>query len=124
MEILPHDELKAILHSYNVDGLSFDDAKQVSPDMTIYFFHDKEKTTYVLLAADYLGGFEDKTLPYNFEFNYGHPYSEITFNAIQSFSYSENAPQKATEYIDDNHLWTKASTGDLCMLFKCSDIKS
>ncbi len=39
------------------------------------------------------------------------------FRAIYRFSYIEEATKKAIDYIDDDKLWTKASTGDLCMLF-------
>ena len=123
MEKISEDELNEILHSYNLDGLSFDNAKQVEPDIILYFFHDKENIPYVLLTADYLGGYEDKNLPYDFEFDYGYPYRKVTFRAWEAFSYSEDSSKKADEYIDDNHLWTKASTGDVCMLFRCSDLK-
>ena len=57
MERIPQDELDTILHSYSVDGLSFDDAKQVSPDMTLYFFHDKEKIGGQVTSAADMGLF-------------------------------------------------------------------
>ena len=123
MDKIPQDELSEILHSYNIDGLSFDRAKQVEPDMMLNFFHDEEKTNYAQLAADYLGGYEDKELPYDFEFDYGYPYNKVSFRATKVFSYSSKAEKKADGHIDDEHLWTKASTGDVCMLFACSDLK-
>lgn len=124
IEKIPQDELTEILHSYNLYGLSFDTAEQVEPDMIIYIFSDENNFKYVLLAADTLSGYEDNELPYDFEFDYGYPYNKVSFCAIKLFSHSEDAPKKATEYIDDKNIWAKASTGDVCMLFGCTNLKT
>ena len=117
MNKISEDELNDILESYGVSGLVFEGSKWVTPDSMIYVFLDKDGTSYVLYAADFLGGYEDLDMPHDFEFDDGYPYSKVSFRAVKIFSYKEDAEKKALGYTDDNHYWTKASTGDVCMLF-------
>ena len=123
MSQISQNELTEILESYGIINASLTQVKFVTPDSAIYVFSDKNGTNYVLYAADYLGGYEDIKLPYNFEFDYGFPYSTVSFQATKILSYKDDAKKKADGYIDDNHYWTKASTGDVCMLFECSNLK-
>ena len=123
MNKITQDELVEILNSYGVNGLSYDGAKQITPDSMIYLFSNEDDAKFILLAADYLGGYEDIDMPHDFEFDDGYPYSKVSFRAVKVFSYKKYAKKKAEEYIDDKHYWTKASTGDVCMLFGVSDLK-
>lgn len=116
------DELMEILKSYGIEDLIFDKFLQVEPDLALYIFHDDKNINYVLIAADYLDGYEDLELPCDFEFNYYYN-KIVSFRAIRRFSYLDNATKKTEGYIDDDHLWTKASTGDVCMLYACDDLK-
>ncbi len=120
---IPQDELFEILESYGIDGVSFDSSWDVGPDSMVYVFSDKYGAKYVLLVADYLGGYEEIEVPCNFEFDYGFPYSKVSFRAVKVFAYKDNAKKKAEGYIDDNHYWTIASTGDVCMLFGVDELK-
>ena len=122
MDKIGQDELVEILNSYGVEGVFYDDAKQITPDSMIYIFSDKDGIKYILLAADYLGGYEELEMPYDFEFDDGFPYSKAFFRAVKVFSYKKDAKKKADEYIDDKHYWTKASTGDVCMLFVVDEL--
>lgn len=88
----------------------------------LYIFR-KGGANYILYAADYLGGYEDLDMPHNFAFDDGYPYSKVSFRAIKIFSYKKDAKKKADGYIDDNHYWTKASTGDIYMLFAVDELK-
>ena len=105
MNKIEQEELAEIHNSYGIEGVLYDGAK------------------YVLLAADYLGGYEEYEMPYDFEFDDGFPYSQASFRAVKVFSYKEDAKKKADGYIDDKHYWTKASTGDVCMLFAVDELK-
>ena len=119
------NELAEIIESYGLSNLVFDTFRWVEPDTAIYIYHDKNniKIKYCLMASDYLGGYEDLELPYDFEFDYEHPYSKGSFRAVKIFQYKNNAKKKADGYIDDNHYWTKASNGYVCMLFAVEDLK-
>ena len=123
MNKIEQEELAEILDSYGIEGVLYDGAKQITPDSMIYIFSDKDGAKYVLLAADYLGGYEEFEMPYDFEFDDGFPYSQASFRAVKVFSYKEDAKKKADGYIDDKHYWTKASTGDVCMLFAVDELK-
>ncbi len=123
MNKITRDELAEILNSYGVNGVFYNSTKQITPDSMIYIFSDKDGAKYILLAADYLGGYEEFDMPHDFEFDDGFPYSNISFRATKVFSYRKNAKKKAEEYIDDKHFWTKASTGDVCMLFAVDELK-
>ena len=117
MEKISEKELIEILKSYGVSDASFLASKRVTPDSMVYVFADEKNANYVLYVADYLGGYEDWDMPHDFEFDYGLPYDKVSFRAVRVFSYVDKAKKKADGYIDDNHYWTKASTGDVCMLF-------
>ena len=117
MEEISEKELMEILKSYGVSDASFLASKRVTPDSMVYVFADEKSANYVLYVADYLGGYEDLDMPHVFEFDYGLPYDKISFRAVRVFSYVDDAKKKADDRIDDNHYWTKASTGDVCMLF-------
>ena len=121
MSRISSEELKEILSSYGIDNLSYKKTVQVGPDMVLYVFSDKDDEKYVLVAADYLGDYMNIKLPYVFEFD-DKDYKHISFRAVKALSYSENAAKRADGYIDDERLLTKASTGDVCLLFKCSDV--
>lgn len=120
---IPENELKEILESYDVHGVVFEASKWVTPDSMVYIFSDKNGAKYVLYSADYLGGYDEIDLPFDFEFDDEYPYSKVSFRAVKIFSYKKDSKKKAEGYIDDNHYWTKASTGDVCMLFGVSDLK-
>lgn len=123
MNRIEQGELVEILSSYGVEGVFYDGAKQVTPDSTIYIFSDKKGAKYVLLSSDYLGGYEEFEMPYDFEFDDGFPYQKVSFRAVKVFSYKKDAKKKADGYIDDKCYWTKASTGDICMLFAIDELK-
>ena len=123
MEKISQDELMEILESYGVDGVSYETSRQVTPDSMIYVFSDKDDIKYVLYSADFLGGYEDLDMPHDFSFNDGYPYDKVSFRAIKIFSYKNDAKKMASGYIDDNHYWTKSSTGDVCMLFVVDELK-
>ena len=123
MSSITRDELREILDSYGVGEVSYDSSWRITPDSMIYIFSDKHGAKYVLLAADYLGGYEEFEMPYDFEFDDGFPYSKASFRAVKVFSYKEDAKKKADGYIDDKHYWTRASTGDICMLFGVDELK-
>ena len=124
MEKISEEELMEILESYGVNGVSYVTSKRVTPDSMIYVFVDEEGANYVLYAADYLGGYEDLDLPHDFEFNDGDPYSKVSFRAVSVFSYVDDAKKKAESDIDEKHYWTRASTGDVCMLFAVDEIEN
>ena len=123
MEKISEDELMEILKSYGVEDVSHAASKWVTPDSMVYVFSDKRGVNYVLYVADYLGGYEDLDMPHDFEFDYGYPYSRVSFRAVKIFSYKDGAEKKADRYIDDDHYWTEASTGDVCMLFGVDELK-
>lgn len=123
MNKIAQDELAEILDSYGINGVFYDDAKQITPDSMIYIFSDKDGAKYILLAADFLGGYEKLKMPYDFEFDDGFPYNKVSFRAVKIFTYKDGAKKRAEGYIDDNHYWTKASTGDICMLFAVDELK-
>lgn len=124
MRMIPEEELIEILKSYGVSDASFLASKWVTPDSMVYVFAGKKSVNYVLYAADYLGGYEDLDMPHDFEFDDGYPYSKVSFRAVRVFSYVDDARKKADGYLDDNHYWTKASTGDVCMLFGVDEIEN
>lgn len=124
MRMIPEEELIKILESYGVGDVFYITSKRVTPDSMVYVFADEKGANYVLYAADYLGGYEDLGMPHDFEFNYGFPYDKVSFRAVRVFSYVDDAKKKADDRIDDNHYWTKASTGDVCMLFGVDEIKN
>ena len=124
MEKISEEELMEILESYGVNGVSYVTSKRVTPDSMVYFFADKKGANYVLYVADYLGGYEDLEMPHDFEFDDGYPYSKVSFRAVRVLSYVDDAKKKADDRIDDNHYWTKASTGDVCMLFGVDEIEN
>lgn len=123
MKKIKHEELVEILDSYGVEGVLYDTAKQITPDSMIYIFSDRSGAKYILLAADYLGGYEEFEMPHDFEFDDGFPYDKVSFRAVKVFSYKDGAKKKANRYIDDKHYWTKASTGDVCMLFAVDELR-
>ncbi len=123
MKKIKHEELVEILDSYGVEGALYDTAKQITPDSMIYIFSDRSGAKYILLAADYLGGYEEFEMPHDFEFDDGFPYDKVSFRAVKVFSYKDGAKKKANGYIDDKHYWTKASTGDVCMLFAVDELR-
>ena len=120
MEKISKPELVEILKSYGLCNLIFDFFRQVEPDTAIYVFHDEENIQYCLVAADYL--FDDAKMPYYFEYSY-YSNAVVKFRAIKQLSYIENAPKKAVGYIDDEKHRTKASTGDVCMLYVIDDLE-
>ena len=122
MNKISQNELHEILESYGIDKASYDYASRITPDSMVYVFSDKDNTKYVLFVADYLGGYENLKIPHNLEFDYGYPYRKVSFRIIKILSYKEDAKKKAEEYIDDNHYWTVASTGDICMLFAVDNL--
>lgn len=124
MEKMSEEELMEILESYGVDCASYVTSKWVAPDSMVYIFTDGKGANYVLYVADYLGGYEDLDMPHDFKFDYGFPYDKVSFRAVRVFSYVDKAKKKADGYIDDNHYWTKASTGDVCMLFGADEIEN
>ena len=124
MRMIPEEELIKILESYGVGDVFYITSKRVTPDSMVYVFADEKGANYVLYAADYLGGYEDLDMPHDFEFDYGFPYDKVSFRAVRVFSYVDDAKKKADDRIDDNHYWTKASTGDVCMLFGVDEIKN
>ena len=124
MRMIPEEELIIILESYGVGDVFYITSKRVTPDSMIYVFTDEKGADYVLYAADYLGGYEDLDLPHDFEFDDGYPYSKVSFRAVRVFSYVDDAKKKAESDIDENHYWTRASTGDVCMLFGVDEIKN
>ena len=124
MRMIPEEELIKILESYGVSDVFYLTSKRVTPDSMVYAFADEKGANYVLYTADYLGGYEDLDMPHDFEFDYGFPYDKISFRAVRVFSYVDDAKKKADDRIDDNHYWTKASTGDVCMLFGVDEIKN
>lgn len=121
---LPEKELKDIIKSYGFNNLILDTWGQVEPDSAIYIFHNSKKEYFILFVADYLGGYDEIEYPHEFDFDDGYGYTKIKFVADKPYSYVDNAPKRAIGYIDDAHLWTKASTGDVCMLFNASNIQS
>lgn len=121
MQIIAEDELIEIISSYGVSNLVYQKFLQVGPDMILYLFKDNKNVNHILIAADFLGGYEEIKLPYQFEFD-DPDYSQVSFEVVNIFSYINNASKKALGYIDDKNFWTKASTGDVCMLLKCSNI--
>lgn len=123
MDKISEEELMEILESYDVGDVSYVTSKWVTPDSMIYVFSDKKGANYVLYAADFLGGYEDLEMPHDFEYDDGHPYSKVSFRAVKIFSYRDDARNKADDCVDDNHYWTKASTGDICMLFAVDELK-
>ena len=124
MRMIPEEELIKILESYGVSDVFYLTSKRVTPDSMVYAFADEKGANYVLYTADYLGGYEDLDMPHDFEFDYGFPYDKTSFRAVRVFSYVDDAKKKADDRIDDNHYWTKASTGDVCMLFGVDEIKN
>ena len=124
MRMIPEEELIKILESYDVSDVFYVTSKRVTPDSMVYVFADEKGANYVLYAADYLGGYEDLDMPHDFEFDYGFPYDKVSFRVVRVFSYVDDAKKKADDRIDDNHYWTKASTGDVCMLFGVDEIKN
>lgn len=124
MRMISEEELIKILESYGISNVSYRASKQVAPDSMVYIFTDGKGANYVLYAADYLGGYEDLDMPHDFKFDYGFPYDKDSFRAVRVFSYVDKAKKKADGYIDDNHYWTKASTGDVCMLFGVDEIEN
>ena len=123
MNNISQDELKTILESYGVSNVNFDGVKKVTPDSRMYIFSGNNGKKYALYAADYLGGYESLKLPCNLKFDEKYPYDKLSICVIKIFSYKADAKNKALGYIDDNHYWTKASTGDVCTLFGISDIE-
>ncbi len=124
MQNLTENELKNIVKAYGFDNLVFDFGKQVGPDESIYIFHDDKDKNYALFVADFLGGYDTIELPFEFEFDDDYPYKKISFRALKRFSYTNGAEAAASGYVDDDHFLTKASSGDVCMLFECSDLKA
>lgn len=122
MREIDKEELKEIIESYGLGNLVFDVFKQVEPDTALYIFHDEDNVNanYCLIVADYLDN--DIELPCDFEYDY-YPNNTVKFRAINAFSYINDAKKKAIGYIDDNHYRTKASTGDVCMLFAVDKLK-
>ena len=112
------DELMEILKSYGIEDLVFDKFIEVEPDTSLYVFHDDRNNPYCLVTTDYPGGYFDVTLPCDFEYDY-YPDSTVKFHAICNFLYVKCATKKAEGYIDDGHLLTKVSTGDICVLYVC-----
>ena len=123
MEKIDQHELAEILDSYGINGVFYNTSKLVTPDSMIYIFSDKSGANYILYAADYPSGYEDLDMPHDFVFDDGYPYSKVSFRAMKIFSYKKDAKKKADGYIDDNHYWTKASTGDICMLLAVDELK-
>lgn len=117
-------EIIKIIQAYGFKNLFFEMYLELDPDTSAYIFHDANDGKYLLLVSDYLGGYEGLKMPHDFVFDYGEPYSDIRFKAIKSYSYLDDSEKKAEGYIDDKHLWTMASTGDVCMLFKCEKINT
>lgn len=122
MKEIDQAELKDIISSYGFDNLIFEKYMQVEPDTAVYIFHDDKNAKYILLVADYLGGYEEFELPHEFTFDY-YPEKSICFNAVHRFPFVGDAPKAAKGYIDDNHLKTKTSTGDICMLFGVDNLE-
>ncbi|MBQ3353334.1 hypothetical protein IJG89_03280 [Candidatus Saccharibacteria bacterium] len=122
MKKISQIELNKIVASYGFGNLSFKEYMQVEPDTALYILCDDKGAYYILLVSDYLGGYDEIKLPHRFMFDY-YPEKKIRFDAICSFSYVDNAPKAAADYIDDNHLKTQASTGDICMLFSVDKLK-
>ena len=120
MKELKEKELKEIIASYGLGDLVFERFVQVEPDTAMYVFHDND-TKYVLLVADYLGGYDEFELPHEFKFDY-YPDRRVKFNAIRRLSYVDDASKAAINYVDDMHLVTQASTGDVCMLFGVDNV--
>lgn len=124
MEKISEEELMVILESYDISDVFYVTSKWVTPDSMVYIFADKKGANYVLYVADYLGGYEDLEMPHDFEFDDGYPYSKVSFRAVRVFSYVDDAKKKAESDIDENHYWTRASTGDVCMLFAVDELKA
>lgn len=117
MQRIEQEELSEIIKSYGLDNLVFDSVKDVEPDLSLYFFHDPNHKKYVLIVADYLGGYETINLPHKFTFDF-YENASVEFTATKLYSYVENAPKAATNHIDDGHYLTEANTGDVCMLYQ------
>lgn len=118
---LNEKELQEIVIAYGLKGLVFDYYELVEPDITLYFFHNNTGLKYCLTEADY-----PHYAPYfPCDFLYDHCYGgNVSFIATKQFSYLENTPKKATDYIyDDNHYLTKASSGDICMMYAIDNLK-
>lgn len=122
MHKIDEAELIEIIKSYGLGNLIFGKHICVEPDTCLYTFYSDTGKKYVLVASDYLGHYVGIELPYDFEYDY-YVDSIVKFHAIRRFSYIDGAPKKAEGYIDDEHLWTTASTGDVCMLFECDRIE-
>ena len=121
MKELEEKELKEIIASYGLGDLVFERFVQVGPDTAIYVFRDNNNLKYVLLVTDYLGEYGELKLPHEFSFDY-YPDRVVKFNAKRGFSYIDDASKAATNYIDDKHLITQASTGDVCVLFSVDNV--
>ena len=121
MEKIAGDELAEIIASYSLEDLVFERFVQVEPDTAIYIFHDNKGAKYVLLVADYLGGYDEFELPHKFVFDY-YPDRIVKFDAVRKFPYVHNAPKATLNYEDSKHLVTQASTGDVCMLFGVDNV--
>ncbi len=120
MDRIDEAELSEIIESYGLKSLIFDSFKQVEPDTSLYFFHDKDNHRYCLIASDYLDS--DIELPCDFDFDY-YPDNSVKFRAVHIFSYMDNAKKKAEGYIDDNHYRTISDTGGVCMLFAVDELE-
>ena len=114
MDAISKEELQEILESYGLKNLVFDTLRQVEPFIALYFFHDA-KAKYCLMVSDNLES--DVKVPCDYQFDH-YPNEVTSFHTVKVFSYVENAKKKAEGYIDEDHYWTKASTGDICMLFE------
>ncbi len=115
-------EIIKITQAYGFKDLFFETYLELNPDTSAYIFYDINNNKYLLLVSDYLGGYERLKMPHDFSFDFGKPYSNIKFKAVKNYSYLDDSNKKAEGYIDEKHLWTMASTGDVCMLFKCEKI--
>lgn len=73
MKEIDSKELTEIIESYGQTDLTFSKSLQVEPDTTLYTFYSNDNVPYVLIAADYLGGYEEYDLPHIFIFDYGPP---------------------------------------------------
>ena len=122
MKMIPESELAEITASYGLPDLKIINSKQIGPDIAAYIFRDFDNHYYILLAADTLSGYSDVELPHHFDFDEESPYQQISFDAVARFNYIKNAPKAAQGYIDDDHILTHASTGDVCVLFGCVNL--
>lgn len=123
MQRLEQTEIYTILQAYGFSDLGHGRYLRVEPDTDLYLFRNKKQEQFVLIVTDYFGDMSGQKLPQQYQYDFGHPYTNAAFLVTKIFSYMDGATVAAQGYLDDAHYWTKTKAGDLCMLCQIEELQ-